>query len=556
MHQQLMRTAVRRQRLMMFAAACFFLFAVKASAGTTVNEPASGGTYVNGVVFSVTATSDVSRVELSASNFTFGTLNAGNNWRLVYTFTNLGTRDIVLKSFDAANALIASRTITITIVDVLMKSPTANATYANGKPVTINASAVVTGVILKAETFEIGRSFSRDAANQFVITPAVMGAIGNRTLNVEAYNASGAKIATQSVPVKVSNIDLISPASGATFASGATISAQVQAVSTTARVEYFADGVSLGTVADPATQFRRDFTLINGGSRVIKAVNTNSSGSKLGEASVTITVGNPTCVAPKILQNGVCVDPPATCQFGAWISYNGVSLRRHTSGAYIYKTANKVIDADGAPNAYHPADVGKPCSASAGLLGLDCPANAGYPNTSYWPDILAIDPANPSKPFVQKTGAFAGYFVAMTSLVDGSKSTIDPARYVSSTAFPYIVFPGNFNALSGTGRRGDLGYAINLGNNKKTHFVVAEVGPANASLGEMSIALATALGGVNPNPINGAGAPAGTVLYVSFPNSNGTYPWPMTNAQMSANVQQLLSTVGGEAGILACQNSF
>lgn len=556
MHQQFLRTAVRMRWLITHVIACFCLAVSQAFGDTTVNEPASGGTYVNGVSFSVTTTADVSRVELSASNFTFGTLNAGNNWRVVYAFTNLGTRDIVLKSFDAANGLIASRTVTITIVDVLMKSPTANATYANGTPVTINASAAVSGVILKAETFEIGRSFSRDAANQFVITPAVMGTIGSRTLNVEAYNAGGTKIATQSVPVKVSNIDLVSPASGATFPSGATISAQVQAVSTTARVEYFADGVSLGTVADPATQFRRDFTLINGGSRVIKAVNTNSSGTKLGEASVTITVGNPTCVAPKVLQNGVCVDPPTTCQFGAWITYNGVSLRRHTSGAYIYKTANKVIDADGAPNAYHPADVGKPCSASAGLLGLDCPANAGYPNTSFWPDILAVDPANPSKPFVQKTGAFAGYFVAMTSLVDSSKATIDPARYVSSTTFPYIVFPGNFNALSGTGRRGDLGYAINLGNNKKSHFVVAETGPANANLGEMSIALATAMGGVNPNPINGAGAPAGTVLYVSFPNSTGTYPWPMTNAQMSANVQQLLSTVGGEAGILACQNSF
>jgi Fungal chitosanase of glycosyl hydrolase group 75 len=141
----------------------------------------------------------------------------------------------------------------------------------------------------------------------------------------------------------------------------------------------------------------------------------------------------------------------------------------------------------------------------------------------------------------------------MTSLSDSAKVSTDPSKYVSSTSFPYIVFPGNFNAKSGTGKIGDLGFAINLANNKKSHFVVAETGPAAADLGEMSIAFATAMGGVNPNPINGAGAPSGTILYVSFPFSSNTYVWPMTNTQMQINANTLLQNVGGEAGILACQ---
>jgi hypothetical protein len=171
--------------------------------------------------------------------------------------------------------------------------------------------------------------------------------------------------------------------------------------------------------------------------------------------------------------------------------------------------------------------------------------------------VLVVDPNNSSRPYVQPSGPFAGFFVSQTSLVDGAKAVTDTSRYVSSTAFPYIVFPGAFAQLTGTGKRGDLGYAINLNDqSKKTHFVVAETGPTNANLGEMSIELAKRMGGVNPNPINGAGAPSGTILYVSFPFSGNTYKWPRTNTQMATDLQTLLASVGGEAGILACASSL
>lgn len=553
--------AQRALRTLCTITLCILVFALAAPrvyAGTTITAPTvSGGEYVNGVLFSANVTANIARVELSASGFIFGNLNAANNWALRYSFTNLGARDITLKTFDTAGMLSSNQMISINVVDLLEQSPKPNTTYANGAPATFAASAVIKQVILKAETFEIGRTSIRDGAGQFVISPAIMGTIGARTLNAEGYNANGTKIITRVIPVTVSNISIVSPNGGAMFASGATFSAQVQAVSTTAKVDYFADNILIGSATDSSTLFKRDISLVNGGNRVIKAANYNAFNVKLGEASVTIIVSPPVCVAPQVLENGVCVTPSTqTCQFGPWISYNGVVLRRHSNGAYIYKTSNKQVDADGAANAYHPADVGKTCSTTSGLLGLDCPANAGYPNTSFWPDILAVDPNNTSKPYVQTTGTYAGFFVSMTSLVDPAKATTDPTRYVSSTSFPYIVFPGNFFALSGTGRRGDLGYAINLDNNKKSHFVVAETGPATANLGEMSIALAIAMGGISPSPINGSGTPAGTIMYVSFPSSTTTYPWPMTNVQMNVNVQSLLAGVGGEAGILACKNTF
>jgi hypothetical protein len=456
---------------------------------------------------------------------------------LRYTFSNLGTRDIAAKGFSSAGTLLSTAAISINVVDAVVITPQKNSEFLNGTALTVAASDRISQVVLRAETFEIGRSSTRDGAGRFVVNPVIIGTIGARTFNVDAVLANGQIAATSVVPVTVINITLLSPAEGASFNSNEVFAAQAKTVSTATRVEYFADNVSLGSVTDASTMFKRDTTLVNAGSRIIKAVGYNASGTKLGEDTSTITI----------------VSTAATCQFGPWSTYNGISLRRHSNGAYIYKTSHKQIDADGAPNAYHPADVGKTCSASGGLLGLDCPANAGYPNGSFWRDVLAVDPNNNAKPYVQPSGAFAGFFVSMTSLSDRNKAATDPTKYVSSTTFPYIVFPGNFNAKSGTGKVGDLGFAINLSNNKKSHFVAAETGPAAADLGEMSIAFATAMGGVNPNPINGAGAPSGTILYVSFPFSSNTYAWPMTNAQMQTNVSTLLQSVGGEAGILACQ---
>lgn len=115
------------------------------------------------------------------------------------------------------------------------------------------------------------------------------------------------------------------------------------------------------------------------------------------------------------------------------------------SDAYFYVTERMAIDADGAPNAYHPHDT-----------GLDALANAGFPNGG-WKSILAVDPLDPTTPFVQTVGPFAGFFVSKTTLQDPTRKETDPLRYVDSTKVPYLVFPGAFHALTGTGTTGDVG---------------------------------------------------------------------------------------------------
>lgn len=246
-----------------------------------------------------------------------------------------------------------------------------------------------------------------------------------------------------------------------------------------------------------------------------------------------------------------------SCPFGKWDRYQDGSLLRNSDGtAYLYAMSHAQVDADGAPNAYHPDDVGLHCTKGTGFKGLDCPANAGYPNASWWPSALLPDPANPKRAFVQPSGEFAGFFVSQTTLKDRAKPATDPARYVDSRTIPYIVFPGKFFKKKGTGGMGDLGYAINLQTGEKSPFVVAEVGPPNSPLGEISIRLAEVLGGKNPNPRTGTGTPTGKILYVVFPYSGRKYAWPQSEADLAQNATALLEGTGGAEAVIACASSL
>ena len=246
------------------------------------------------------------------------------------------------------------------------------------------------------------------------------------------------------------------------------------------------------------------------------------------------------------------------CPFAPWSEYQGTKLLRVADGsAYLFSPREVKVDADGAPNAYHPDDVGMPCTSDRQFKGLDCPKNAGYPNSSWWPSVLVPDPTNRSRPYVQPSSSeFAGYFVSMTALHDPSRAVTDPKRYVDSRIIPYVVFPRSFHGQRGTGTLGDLGYALHLDTGRQSPFVVAEIGPTTAQLGEISIALATAMGGIDPNPRTGRGVSSGRIAYLVFPRSAPRPPWPIAMDQLAARVSSLLSATGGVEAIRACRDAF
>jgi len=231
----------------------------------------------------------------------------------------------------------------------------------------------------------------------------------------------------------------------------------------------------------------------------------------------------------------------ASCDAVASSEYRGIRLWKvPASSAYFYATVRMAVDADGAPNAYHPED-----------KGIDALVNAGYPDKN-WESVLVADPDKPGTPFVQKDGEFAGYFVSKTALQDKRLPTTNASRYVDAREIPYIVFPGGFLRAKGTGDFGDFGMALNVGNGKGSPFIVADAGPENAELGEVSIRLAESLGGVTVNPRNGAGIPRGRFLYVVFPGSKSDPPWPVSRGQIQQRSQRLLGRIGGWPSVRAC----
>jgi hypothetical protein len=199
--------------------------------------------------------------------------------------------------------------------------------------------------------------------------------------------------------------------------------------------------------------------------------------------------------------------------------FRGTQIFRQANNlAYAYETSFKSIDADEAPNAYHPDDP-----------GLDALANAGYPHTNWWKSVLVPDPPHQSRAYVQPSGPFDGYFVSMTSLRDPNGDKLKPATYVDSTRFPYVVLPTGFTALPHVAHPGDVGLATHLPTGLTTTFIVTDSGGgSDAKLGEGSIALFIALGGQEPNPRNGAGLPSGKIQYIVFPGSRkpGSAIWP------------------------------
>ena len=234
----------------------------------------------------------------------------------------------------------------------------------------------------------------------------------------------------------------------------------------------------------------------------------------------------------------------ADCHYVRWMAYQGVAVSRlRDNSAYLFQTSNTAIDANGAANAFNP-----------GNTGLDVNENAGLPD--HWHRSLAADPKNWKQPFVQIEGVSAGNYVSRTTLANPDGEPTDPKSYADARAIPYLVFPGKFDWISGTGQMGDLGFAVNRDTGRSAGFIVGDLGKVDDELGGMSIALAQALSGNSrANPRTGAGAPSGDTLYIVFPFSSKDHPpqWPLSQEAIEHNARALLEAAGGLKAAEACR---
>jgi hypothetical protein len=199
------------------------------------------------------------------------------------------------------------------------------------------------------------------------------------------------------------------------------------------------------------------------------------------------------------------------------------------SSAFFYESG-MTIDADGAPNAYHPDNT-----------GLDDLANAGTPGR--W-EGLAKDADG--EPIIQgPNDPYPGYYVSATALADRSKPFNDPTRYVDASKIPFVVLPGGMARQLGA-RPGDFAVTFNQRNGKSSYAIFGDVGPYDR-IGEGSVALAENLG-IRSDARNG-GARRG-ILYLVFPGSgNGR---PRTIEEINAEGQKLLQAWEASIPPAAC----
>lgn len=202
------------------------------------------------------------------------------------------------------------------------------------------------------------------------------------------------------------------------------------------------------------------------------------------------------------------------------------------TSAFFYESG-MTIDADGAPNAYHPENT-----------GLDDLANAGAPGR--W-EGLAKD--GDGQPFIQGSNdPFPGYYVSSTALADHSKAVNDPARYVDASKIPFIVLPGGMARQIGA-RPGDFSVVFNQRNGKSSFAIYGDVGPADR-IGEGSVALAENLG-IHSDARNG-GARRG-IMYLVFPGSgNGR---PRTIEEINGEGRKLLQAWESAHAQIACSDT-
>jgi hypothetical protein len=193
----------------------------------------------------------------------------------------------------------------------------------------------------------------------------------------------------------------------------------------------------------------------------------------------------------------------------------------------FFFVSGMMIDADGAPNAYHPDD-----------LGLDELANAGTPG--HWNGIITDREGDPL--IQQENDPFPGYYISCTSLEDETRHFSDPSRYVDASKIPYVVLPDDVAERGGV-RLGDLAVVMNLRNGKSSFAIYADIG----TLGEGSVALADALEILSDARHGGA---SDGILYLLFPGSGNLRP--RTIDEIRSEGKKLLSNWGDAKKLSSC----
>jgi hypothetical protein len=194
------------------------------------------------------------------------------------------------------------------------------------------------------------------------------------------------------------------------------------------------------------------------------------------------------------------------------------------------------VNTDGAPDSYHPDDigithicngvsVGRSCTWKAQCLPAFRQAKAEHFKGPTKICFFAMTTDAHGVPMIQgNADPKPGYFVSTTALKQPGENVRTPQGQLDSNIVPFAVIPGTWQRSGSPGPKlGDFGIAYRRSNGKSAFFVIGDTGPKN-KLGEGSVALHQALGNdpfVQRFGVRRArkGIGGRDVVYLLFPNS-------------------------------------
>lgn len=236
---------------------------------------------------------------------------------------------------------------------------------------------------------------------------------------------------------------------------------------------------------------------------------------------------------PTVAQRGTGTAPREKAKKtpgGEWSELPGVEFEKKAGDIYrskdghvILLLSNMKIDADGAPNAYHPDS----------KSGLDLLTNAGH-NKNWWAIVTDNDKKD-GNPVIKTDGQYKGFYISKTAFEDNHiKDNKNQAKYVDATKIAYAVLRPDLKKYHVS--LGDLGYAHNIENGMSSAFIVGDAKNKNNSEG--SIRLAQKLGLVSDPRSKSAGTDKKIIQYFFFPNSNKKFI--RSEEELERTVKQLL----------------
>lgn len=245
-----------------------------------------------------------------------------------------------------------------------------------------------------------------------------------------------------------------------------------------------------------------------------------------------------------------------------------ISISRERQTSAVVFSSQMQVNTDGAPDSYHPDDIGITHICNGVSVGAKCvwkakcladfnKAKAQGFNGPTKICFFAMAKHQNGKPVIQgPNDPKPGFYVSTTALQQPGVDKKTPQAHLDSNHIPFIVIPRHWqqSAIPGV-RLGDFALVLRKSTGQLSFAVVGDLGPKK-KLGEGSVALHQALGN-NPFRMRfgkrraSKGIGVRDVLYVIFPNSG------ITDAQITTELidregQRLLEQFGGKEKLLNC----